>query len=143
MASCHSISSVTQKTQTLVYGMAWYWLLSADQKHLSNVQPKVSAKSPAKHSVLSESWGGFASAEQGRVPGAAVRIPIGPNGGGCSSSWAQGFTLLCWEQRRSARWRSHNCPLHNIHRRFGAGYQNHSSHFTFFSFSLCYNPLMN
>lgn len=35
--------SVIQKTQTLVYGMAWYRLLSADQKHLLSVQPKVSA----------------------------------------------------------------------------------------------------
>jgi len=66
------------------YGMAWYWVLSMGQEHLSDAQPskevgewlEVSAKPPAKDSVLSKSWGRFVSAEQGRVPGAALPIFI-------------------------------------------------------------------
>lgn len=129
--------------------------ISMGQERLSNAQPskevggwlEVSAKPPAKDSVLSKRWGGFVSAEQGRVPGAALLIPIGPRGRGCSSSWASWLAPRCWERSRSAGRRSHVRALSSLQNTDGleqdARTTHHTSLFLFFPFSLCYNPLMN
>lgn len=96
---------------------------------------EVSAKPLAKDSALSKRWGGFVSAEQGGVPGAALLMPIG-------YQWSRLLrllgtkvhpALLGTEQEHRAE-ESHSRLVFppNTHGWFGAGCQNHPSYFTFF-----------
>lgn len=107
---------------------------------------EVLAKPPEKDWETEKCWGGFASAEQGRVPGAALLIPI-------SCQWSRLLkllgtrvhpALLGTEQEHRVR---ESClrpvlpPKHS--QMVWSRMPEPPIILHFFSFSLCHNPLMN